>query len=664
MKSIKTKLISLSTSLIACVILGLSTLVLIMASKALENTASNVMNSLAAESSKLIESRIKEQLTILELIASNTTLTDSTVSTTQQLASISAFVEKYQYNKMGIASLEGNITYTDHSSGNISELDFFKNAAAGVSTVSDPYMSDADGIVVVSYAVPIMKNNTVIGVLTSTKNDSEISNLVNDITFGKTGRGFLLNKQGVKIAHYNQELVINMDNDFVNVETDKSLTQVVELEKKMVNGETGSGNYVYNGVKKFMVYCPVNGTTWSLGIAVQRDELLSELTELIQIGCVFAAAFLILSFFIVYFIARNITNRIQLATNYILPMSHGDFSCTISEKHLCMKDEVGQMLQAVHTMQQSVRDMLKSMTVHSGEIDADAQSLSAVAQQMSSSSNVVAASIQEITKGTITQTDSLVLIADSFNEFSNAIEKISDDIKTIDQHTQDIMTLSADSNKNMLDLAGSVQNTNQTFSQFKTGIMRLGENISEIHEITNLINEISDRTNLLSLNAAIEAARAGESGKGFAVVAEEIRKLAEQAKESSIDISALIATIYNENTQMIQATNSVGEEFSNQTSVIHNTVDSFNRIVKAVEEVLPNITTVNIAAEKINVEKQDILRKVEDISAISEETSASTEEISASSEEMASSSENVANSASNLGANTAQMMTEIKKFKL
>jgi methyl-accepting chemotaxis protein len=225
------------------------------------------------------------------------------------------------------------------------------------------------------------------------------------------------------------------------------------------------------------------------------------------------------------------------------------------------------------------------------------------------------------------------------------------------------MKLSGDSTEKVQHLAQSVTDTNQLFKNFEINIIELDKNISKINEITNLINAISDQTNLLALNAAIEAARAGEAGRGFSVVADEIRKLAEQSKNSSENIASLITAISSENGLMITKAQEVSREFANQTTVIDTTLVSFNDIASAIKQTIPQIGNINTAAENINTQKNNIVTQVENIAAISQQTAASSEEINASSEELSSASEEVASSAAQLSSRTEEMIEQVKKFR-
>ena len=455
-----------------------------------------------------------------------------------------------------------------------------------------------------------------------------------------------------------------MDNDLVNIKENSDLTEVVELEKKMINGEEGTGKYTYGGLEKYIAYSSVPGTTWSLGVVVDQSEILSELDGLRTLIFISSFVFIVLAIIFVYFIANSLVKRIRLATNYISTMSSGDFTQEISQNHLTMKDEIGIMIHSLLTMQNSIKEMLSSVINNSNQIEADSQNLASVSEQMSSSSESVTYAVQDVTAGASSQADDLVKVAEVLNGFGNNLDAITNSIKDVDISSKGIMTLANNSNGQMKNLAESISETTNTFRDFEVKIVKSGENISKINEITNLINSISEQTNLLALNAAIEAARAGESGRGFSVVADEIRKLAEQSKESASSISELIGSIYTENEEMITTSKAVSEDFNNQNLVITETLASFNSISKAIDDVIPKIENITKATLTINSQKSDIINRVESTAAVAEETSAATEEISASSEEMNGASQEVALSAKNLETRTREMMNEVKKFKL
>ncbi|BCN31561.1 methyl-accepting chemotaxis protein [Anaeromicropila herbilytica] len=663
-RSIRIKIILSASLLGVASILFLALFSLKASQDALVTTSKTMIKGIVTESSKVIQARISEQLSKVQQIAMSPQIQDQTKTPAEKLEGLANEIVANGYIKMGISDTSGKVVLSTKMDADISDREYFKKAVRGIPNVSDPIMSKTENRMVVVYAAPITSNGTIVGVLTAIKDNSEISQMVDDIRIGKTGRAFMINGEGTTIAHHNSDLVINQDNDFENVKKDSSLKQLVTIEKKMVAGKTGVGEYLYGGKKKILAYAPVTGTSWSIGVATDQSEVLSSLTHLKFLVCLTALIEVIITIVIMFLIADKIVKSIKLAIEYITPMANGDFSNEVNPNHLQLKDEVGQMLQAVHATQSSIRSMLQKVIDNSKIIDMDATSLSAVSQQMSASSTVVADAIQEVAKGTISQSDALVTIADGMNMFSGNVENITREMNEVDQSAQILINLAEENNHNINNLSKSVENTNQSFASFESGIQKLWSNISQINEITGLINNISEQTNLLALNAAIEAARAGEAGKGFAVVADEIRKLAEQSKVSVSNITSLIDNIYTENEVIIQTTKAVSNEFSEQAVVIDTTLESFQNIIESIKAVIPKIENINAATEKMNIQKNDIMGSIDDISAISQENSASSEEISASAEELNSSSEDVATSAVNLGARTKEMLDEVNKFKL
>jgi methyl-accepting chemotaxis protein len=154
---------------------------------------------------------------------------------------------------------------------------------------------------VFAYCVPIKnEQNEIIGTLTAIKAAVEMSNYVSSISYGgENGSAFMLNKDGTTIAHKNFSLVENGDNDFQK--SDSSLTALVELERKMVNGERGIGTYTYEEnnkeISKYMAYAPVEGTNWSLALRHLKLMFMKGVKTFSKINCHCYCCFLCLRVF-------------------------------------------------------------------------------------------------------------------------------------------------------------------------------------------------------------------------------------------------------------------------------------------------------------------------------------------------------------------------------
>ncbi|MEG2539246.1 MAG: methyl-accepting chemotaxis protein, partial [Clostridium sp.] len=433
---------------------------------------------------------------------------------------------------------------------------------------------------------------------------------------------------------------------------------------KMIKGESGIDTYNYNNKEWHVAYAPIKSLNWTIGIPVESDEIFAEVGTLAMTSLGSSLIFVALGAVFAVILARGIAKPINSAANELNTIANGDLTSKLDSNLTNRSDEIGDMIKSIDKMKVSIVDILNGIKDSSGEMQSFTGSLAAITSELTASSDNITVATSEVAKGNTDQASDLVDITGILDDFGHKLDGLSELIMLVSKSTEEIKSMSDASNSDMDKVVGSVNTVN---SQFKGLIKRtesVEDNVSKINEITELINSISDQTNLLALNAAIEAARAGEAGRGFSVVADEIRKLAEQSKNSSANILNIVNQISQETKQMAEATYSVSLEIGNQEQSIKTAIDSFENITKAVNHIAPQMNEATQSLKELNSDKTDIITRVESSSAIAEEVSASSEEIAASAGELENASSNIAESINRLELMSDGLQNKLNKFKM
>ncbi|MDF2512168.1 MAG: mcpA4 [Herbinix sp.] len=650
--SIKTRMITLLGLIILSVSIGIGVISYYMSSQALIHNFELMMCEMAEESAVLLESNIAGSFDLLDMIIYD--LKDSKLTMQQKLTKLKMQQVRGNYYLLGITDMKGKLTTSEDKEINVTELEVYQKALLGEQAVSDP-MEDVFGIsgissdtLVIVYAAPIKTGGKVQGVLIAVKSGNDFSTLVNDISFGKTGSAFMINEKGEMIAHNNLSLVFDKTNMIQKSEQDKSLRQMADMLKLMVEGTTGSGEYTYNGAKMYAGYAPIGATGWSIAITGESSELLSSLKKLESTNLVFTGIFFCFGVIAVFLTANGITKGLFIIVGTIRRMAEGDLTLEVSEKYLKQKDEIGILANSLWKLQSFIKEMVSHMKYSSLDLDRQTQTLYGTSKSVTLASDHVASAIQDVAKGAGEQAEELSKMLEWLNHFSKELSNVVHLIDDIDHNTCDVLVMAEDSGKDIRYLVNSSNEINSSFRAFIAKIEALGENVKQVNEIVGYINEIADQTNLLSLNASIEAARAGEAGRGFSVVADHIRNLAEQTKKLSVHINAIINEVCDETESMVSATRSLDGEFHHQIEILENSVNSFDKMITAFQSIAPEIEEVNTSILTVDNEKNSIVEKIGGVASIAQQVSAASEEIAASAQEMNASMDEITSAAHSL----------------
>ncbi|EGD49578.1 methyl-accepting chemotaxis sensory transducer with Cache sensor [Ruminiclostridium papyrosolvens DSM 2782] len=620
-KSIKTKLSLFFGALLLIICAGLGVVSYMASANDLSSSIDESLSQLAKEASKVVQERVNIQLNALEVLAEIDLIKNNESTLDEKLELLKNEVKRNGHLRMGISDMSGNAKYTDGEIIDISDRDYFKTVLDGESTVSDPIVSKTDNNVVICYAVPIKDGNTVKGMLIATRDGNELSMLTDDIHFGKSGEAFMINSKGTMVAYKDKNLVIKMDNNFENVKKDPGLKSLVELEKQMVEGKEGVGEYTYKGITKYMGFAPVKGTDWSLAITAPKSEAMAKVNNLAKTMLIVSLIFLGASIVITFLIASGISKPIKTASDYLTIVATGDFTKEVPAMLLKKKDETGALANAMQTMQTSVKDIIKKVVDESSIVSQMLINIHTNMEQLNKSIEGISATTEELSAGTEETASSTEEMNATSTEIEKAVESIAYKAQESAVTVSNLNKMTEEMKQNAI---ASKENTDGIYGKTKNSLQRAIEQskaVNQINELSEAILAITSQTNLLALNAAIEAARAGEAGKGFAVVADEIRKLAEDSKNTVTRIQEVTKVI-------LEAVNNLSASSSEILEFIDKQVLSdYENLVESSEQYSQNSSSINDMVTDFGATSEELLASVQNmVKAINVIAGASNEE--------------------------------------
>jgi len=262
-------------------------------------------------------------------------------------------------------------------------------------------------------------------------------------------------------------------------------------------------------------------------------------------------------------------------------------------------------------------------------------------KSLTSSSNEIAATMEEQERTANLQAASVNETTTTMDELGASSRQSEDQAEAAAQAAQEVLQLADNGNRTVEETVATMVDLKNKVAAIADQIVRLSEQTNQIGNISSVVSDIAQQTNMLALNASVEAVRAGEHGKGFAVVAEEIRKLADQSRQSAANISSLVSDIQNAINTTVMVTDEGTKTVNTGLAVTERTANAFSGVLESVNNVAMNNQQIVLNIRQQGKAVQQVLEAMDNINQGAQQTAASLSQVRAGTQQLSTTAHNL-----------------------
>lgn len=519
----------------------------------------------------------------------------------------------------------------------------------------EPYYDSMTGQVCVSASVHVDYPDAVRVLATDVYLDY-VSGLIADIAAQKEVEAFLVTGASQTIiAHPDSEMTA------VTLEEAEKDTLYGNIGKALSDGKSGLVSVKGDQGVYYACLNPVEHTDWYLVTYLTEQKMLSELHKMELVMAAIAIMAAVALIFISLRIMNGVVKPVKKMTKVIDRIAEGDFSENLEVKG---NDEIARMSSNMQMFITHMRNTISELSdtadwlnAQSGENEKVSDSLKLSSENQAQAVDVLGQMVNQL--------------SGAVQECSGQMEQLADLIgqaraegESADSLMEESVAMSRSGKKDMDKINSGMSGISTSITALSEQIARVGKAMTQIGDMVNIIMDIAEETNLLSLNASIEAARAGEAGRGFAVVAEQIGKLALSSSAAADDISRLTAEIRETvDTAVVQMEASVSEVERN-VETVSGASATFEGLYQKVDETGHRVVSMIGLVEQVS----DVARQMEQITEsqvqAAEQIAASADILSEHTQNVTNGSNTVAENAEELKRESAELTDRMNQFKV
>ena len=425
--------------------------------------------------------------------------------------------------------------------------------------------------------------------------------------------------------------------------------------------DAGTAEVDFQGEKYLFIYSHSADIGFTTCALVPMRVVTSQATEIrnMTIGLVILACVIVV--IVGIFITAGIENNMRRISRKFGDVAKGDLTVTVSAKG---HDEFQDLAGSATNMITNTKKLVNQVSNATGELEVSAQNVGQASELIHEYSQDITRAIGEINEGMEEQSRHAQECVEKTDILSNEIQEVSHVVERVEKlvgETEGMINKGMEILQVLGDRAGE---TTQMTVKVSESIESLRKESEIINSFVATITEITEQTNLLSLNASIEAARAGEAGRGFAVVAEEIRKLADDSAKAAGEIRNNVANITAQTQNSVESASQAKAMVELQTKAVEEVIAVFREMQERMGQLIEGLKDIVVSTEKADGERSAAVAAVKNISDIIEETAGSAETVNDVANKLLNHVEKLSTTASVLDENMEGLKNEISVFKI
>ncbi len=509
------------------------------------------LQPMARQSAKTVEANIHMLADRMMSISGDPRMTGEAAAPGETAASRTAVLEEaaeiYELHTIALYDLDGRLVQGIDGAPEALDSGFFAllketdNLAINPSTIFQGRLGIAMGI-------PVKENGETALYLMGVYKYDLLNDVISGINLGKTGRAYMVNREGVVTGHPDQSLALRQT-------TLDQLSGSRDAVERVTTGETGATEYSLSGERMLVAFSPIRGTQWSLVIQIPKSDYSHFINWAMLVSILATLAGLTVSILLILRFARSISHPVKCVTDRMVAFSSGDLHTEVLP--VSTGDELELM---AHTLDATLESMNRYISdiqqVLTRVADGDLRTGPQVDYQgdfvlIRGSLHTITQSMNETLLGFRAAADRLTAMAEGLSgqaaqlhhaslEQNQSAESLVHEVSHVKDRLAAVSDSTGQTRSQTEEIARRIQSANEQMAALSSAMDDISDNAQQITKIAKDISDIAFQTNILALNASVEAARAGAAGKGFAVVANEVKQLAAKSAEAAQSATEMV----------------------------------------------------------------------------------------------------------------------------